>query len=171
MPLEAEFVQYLATLNSSEAEFNSLPLVERSTIRRNFSPAQPGADGGLVVLATTIQELSGTVQQLSHVVNDMNVSVQQLSHVVHELKDSTASCFQSLNDSVTNLCRKIPSPSPSPIQQPGTNASSHGDDLAQIPAILQFEEEIIDEAVDNGVEPEIETIYATDSDLVHASQE
>jgi len=37
MPLEPEFVQYLASLNSSEAEFNSLPLVERSTIRRNFS--------------------------------------------------------------------------------------------------------------------------------------
>jgi len=42
MPLEAEFVQYLATLNSSEAEFNSLPLVERSTIRRNFSQAPGG---------------------------------------------------------------------------------------------------------------------------------
>ena len=41
MPLEAEFVQYLASLNSSEAEFNSLSLVERSSIRRNFSPPAP----------------------------------------------------------------------------------------------------------------------------------
>ena len=45
MPLEAEFVQYLASLNSSEAEFNSLSLVERSSIRRNFSPPAHPAQG------------------------------------------------------------------------------------------------------------------------------
>lgn len=40
MPLEPEFVQYLASLNCSEAEFNALPVVERSSIRRNFSPVK-----------------------------------------------------------------------------------------------------------------------------------
>ena len=49
-----------------------------------------GADGGLVL------------------------AVQQLSHVVHELRESTVTCFQSLNESITNLARKIPSPTPSP---------------------------------------------------------
>jgi len=54
MPLEAEFVQYLATLNSSEAEFNSLPLVERSTIRRNFSQAHPGIGNDDVLVSRIV---------------------------------------------------------------------------------------------------------------------
>ena len=108
-----------------------------------------GADGGLVL------------------------AVQQLSHVVHELRESTVTCFQSLNESITNLARKIPSPTPSPTQPPGTIANIH-DDLAQIPSILQFDEQKVEEADNNGVEEdaqEIETILATDSDLIHASQE
>lgn len=108
-----------------------------------------GADGGLVL------------------------AVQQLSHVVHELRESTVTCFQSLNESITNLARKIPSPTPSPTQQPGTIANIHGDDLAQIPPILQFEEQNVEEADNNGVEEdvqEIETIYSTDADHVHSSQ-
>jgi hypothetical protein len=36
-----EFVKYLASLNCSEAELNTLPVVERSSIRRNFSPPAP----------------------------------------------------------------------------------------------------------------------------------
>eukprot|EP01035_Chromulina_nebulosa_P022988 gene22988-29783_t len=49
MPLEPEFVQYLASLNSSEAEFNSLPLVERSSIRRNFSPPAPVQNSSSII--------------------------------------------------------------------------------------------------------------------------
>ena len=54
MPLEAGFVQYLASLNSSEAEFNSLSLVERSSIRRNFSPPAP-AQGNYPVPVNLIE--------------------------------------------------------------------------------------------------------------------
>ena len=93
--------------------------------------------------------------------------------IVHELRESTVTCFQSLNESITNLARKIPSPTPSPTQPPGTIANIH-DDLAQIPSILQFDEQKVEEADNNGVEEdaqEIETILATDSDLIHASQE
>ena len=79
-----------------------------------------GIDGGLV-LATTIKELNNTVQQLCH--------------DVHDLKESMVSGFLLLNESVTNLARKIPSPVPSPTQ-PGTNASIHGDKQAPIPVSL-----------------------------------
>ena len=37
MPLEEEFVRYLVSLNSSEAEFNKLSLVDRSIVRTNFT--------------------------------------------------------------------------------------------------------------------------------------
>ncbi len=43
MPLEEEFVRYLASLNSSEAEFNKLSLVERSIIRTNFTSSTSSA--------------------------------------------------------------------------------------------------------------------------------
>lgn len=139
-----------------------------------FIPFYSGIDGGLV-LATTIQELNNTVQNLGHVVHDMKGSmvnlgeeVKQLGHVVHDMKDSMVSCFLSLNESVTNLARKIPSPVPSPTQ-PGTNASIQGDNQAPIPVNLQFEDQVINEADNNAVEEDAENVYSTDSDHVQIS--
>ena len=92
-----------------------------------------GTDGYLADLAANIHELSSTVQQLNHVVIDM--------------KDSMVSCFQSLNESVTNLARKIPSPSPSPTSSRTTAIIHHGDEILAPPAILQFETQNIDASI------------------------
>jgi hypothetical protein len=37
MPLSAEFLEYLAEMNSSEVEYSALSLVERSAVLNNFS--------------------------------------------------------------------------------------------------------------------------------------
>jgi len=72
----------------------SLDLEELSALKNARCTPAPGADVGLVL------------------------AVQQLSHVVHELRESTVICFQSLNESITNLARKIPSPTQNPEQLP-----------------------------------------------------
>ena len=118
-----------------------------------FIPFYSGIGGGLD-LATAIQALNNTVQNMVH--------------VVHDMKESTVSCFMSLNESVTNLARKIPSPVPSPTQ-PGSNASIHGDNQAPIPVSLQFEDQVLNEADNNAVEEDAENVYSTDSDHVQIS--
>lgn len=60
---------------------------------------------------------------LDSTTQELTCAVQELSLALHELRDSTVSCFQLLNESIKNLARKIPSPTPSPPQQPGTNVN------------------------------------------------